>query len=133
MTTQAAAERYESEHVSEWQNKGWAFFNPKGKSELELPVIFGFNNGGSYGWMSAVLIAEDGTVLGGHCCTSEGYMPHDLGVLEGARPDRHERFREHYADGYRMEFVGFDAVKSNTKLMAAIAIADAKPKESESA
>lgn len=83
----------------------FAVFNPLGRASDELPVIYGFNNGGSPGWMHAMLLAEDGTYLGGHVCSSEGFMRWDLGILEGSRPDRHETFRQHYPDGYRMTFV----------------------------
>jgi hypothetical protein len=131
MTTPAAARLYEAQHQSEWGDRGWAVYNPLGKPLDELPTIFGFNNGGSEGWMSAVLIAEDGECLGGHLCSSEGYMPHDLGVLDGARPDRHETFREHYPDGYRMEFVGYADVRGHEKLMAAITIGNAKSASDE--
>ena len=92
----------------------------------ELPFIFGFKNGGRPGLMDARLIAEDGTELGGHCCSSECYMPADLGCLAGAQPDRHEGFQKHYPDGYRMEFVGLLYVRIHEKLMAAIAIANSK-------
>lgn len=77
------------------------------------------------------LVAEDGTLLGGHCCSSEAYMPHDLGVLEGARPDRHADFRKHYPDGYRMEFVGIASVDTHEKLIKAIEIANANAKEDD--
>ena len=96
-------------------------FNPHGKDEKELPVIYGFNNGGPEGWMHAQLIAEDGTTLGSHLCSSEGYMPHDLGIVAGSRPDRHEHFRKHYPDGYRMEFVCRVDVEFHEGLNAAIA------------
>lgn len=104
MTTPDAAAFYESQHIFEWSGKKCAVHNPHNKPLNELPVIWGFNNGGSPGFMHAALIAEDGTFLGSHLCSSEAYMPHDLGVLEGARSDRHETFRAHYPDGYRMEF-----------------------------
>lgn len=119
MTTQAAARLYEAQHLHEWEDRGWAVYNPNDRPIGELPVIYGFNNGGSYGWMSAQLIAEDGTGMGGHVCSSEGYMPHDLGIVEGARPDRHEGFREHYPDGYRMEFVSYPDVRDHEALALA--------------
>lgn len=103
----------------------WVVFNPHGRNVESLPVIYGFNNGGAPGWLIGCLIAEDGTMLGDHCCSSECYMPHDLGVVDGHRRDRHERFREHYPDGYRMEFVGYNAVRRNEKLLAAIALSNA--------
>lgn len=95
-----------------------AVFNPLNKPEAELPVIYGFNNGGGAGNYYACLMAEDGTGLGSHLCSSEGYMPGDLGCIEGSRPDRHEHFREHYPDGYRMEFVSGDP-REHAGLMAA--------------
>lgn len=106
--------------MSEIGMKKNAVFNPGGKAVDTLPVIYGFNNGGQHGWMDAVLLAEDGTYLGGHVCSHEGYMWGDLGIIEGCRPDRHETFRSHYPNGYRMEFVGYNHVKANAGLMAAI-------------
>ena len=93
------------------EGKGIAIFNPHGRPVAELPIIYGFNNGGSPGWYSGCLIAADGMGLGGHLCSAEAYMPHDLGILEGTRPDRHETFRAHYPDGYRMEFIPLEDVK----------------------
>ena len=82
-------------------------------------MIYGFNNGGEPGWYSGVLLAENGLALGGHVCSSEDYMPHDLGILEGTRPDRHDGFREVYPDGYRMEFVPERDVRTHAGLNAA--------------
>jgi hypothetical protein len=98
---------------------GNAVFNPHNKLLSDLPVIYGFNNGGSAGFLSAVLIAEDGTGLGGHCCSHEYYMPSDLGVRAGSRPDRHEGFQKHYPDGYRMEFVSHGKVLAHPALARA--------------
>lgn len=114
MTTPAAEKLYRAQHQHAMEGRGWAFYNPHNKPIEELPAIYGFNNGGSPGWYSACLLAEDGTGLGGHICSHEIYMEHDLGILEGSRPDRHETFREHYPDGYRMEFVPGDVVRSRS-------------------
>lgn len=119
MTTEAAAALYLAQHNLRIEGKGYAVFNPHDKSLDELPIIYGFNNGGSPGWYSAVLLAEDGTGLGGHLCSHEGYMRHDLGILEGTRPERHETFREHYPDGYRMDFVPQDHVLKHPGLKSA--------------
>lgn len=101
------------------EGRGYAIFNPHGKPVEELPFIIGFNNGGRPGWHEAVLLAADGTGLGGHICSSEGYMRHDLGILEGTRPDRHETFRKYYPDGYRMDFVGYANVLADERLKEA--------------
>jgi hypothetical protein len=55
-------------------------------------------------------------------------MEADLGVIEGWRMDRHEDYRKHYPDGYRMEFVGYADVRGHEKLMAAIKRGDEKDK-----
>lgn len=127
MTTAVAEALYLHDHKQKMAGKGYAVFNPHGRDVEALPVIYGFNNGGSPGWMSGVLLAQDGTCLGGHVCTSEGYMPSDLGVLEGTRPDRHEAFRNHYPDGFRMDFVGYPEVMTHPGLDAAVKLANAKP------
>jgi len=119
MTTAQAEALYLAQHNAAWGDRGWAVYNPHDKPLSDLPTIFGFNNGGGGGFLSAVLLAEDGTHLGGHGCSAEGYMPHDLGILAGARPDRHETFRAHYPDGYKMEFVGGAAVEAHAGLQLA--------------
>lgn len=108
-----------------------AIYNPKGVSEDQLPVIYGFANTNRPGWMEGVLLAQDGTPLGSHICSNEGYMLHDLGIVEGSRPDRHETFKQHYPDGYRMEFVGYDDVDAHVGLQKAFKAHDAMPSPKE--
>lgn len=120
MTTPTAAALYEAEHLHSVRDKGTAVFNPKNLPLDQLPAIYGFNNGGSPGWFSAILLAEDGKALGGHICSSEAYMPHDLGILEGSRPDRHEEFKRHYPDGYRMVFIPSKEITGHQGLEQAI-------------
>lgn len=130
MTTPAAAAFYLAEHLLKLEGRPYQFYNPENKPIESLPVIFGFNNGGSEDWWHAQLIAEDGTALGGHICSHEGYMRHDLGILEGTRPDRHEAFRQHYPDGYRMAFVPLSEVESCEALKRAFELnAAMKPEE----
>lgn len=131
MTTAAAARLYEAQHLHEMEGKGYAVFNPHNKPVSELPIIYGFNNGGSTDWWSAVAISEDGVQLGGHCCSSEGYMPHDLGILEGTRKDRHENdYQKHYPDGYRMDFVSYADAKTHPGLQKAFEASNARKEES---
>lgn len=100
-------------------NERYKVYNPKNKLVEELPIIYGFNNGGGGGLMMAQLIAEDGTELGGHACSSEGFMLRDLGILKGTRDDRHETFKKHCPDGYRMDFVSYDEVDEHEALQKA--------------
>lgn len=129
MTTPQAEAQYLSQHLREWNGAPYAVYNPQNKPVEELPTIYGFNNGGSPGWYSGCLIAEDGTGFGGHVCSHEGYMRHDLGVIEGSRSDRHEAFRQHYPDGYRMDFVPASEVMNHPGLEAAYQRNQAKAKE----
>ena len=119
MTTKAAEAYYLEQHESSMHGKQYAVYNPLNKQLNELPIIYGFNNGGSSGWWEAVLLAEDGTHLGGHICSDEGYMLHDLGILEGTRQDRHEMFKAHYPDGYRMDFVSFKNASTHEGVLKA--------------
>ncbi len=131
MTTPVAEALYLTQHMLKWNGNDYAIFNPHDQPLHMLPMIYGFNNGGSRGWYYAQLIAEDGTPLGGHICSDEGYMRHDLGIIEGSRPDRHEDFKKHYPDGYRMDFVGWDDVPRHEKLNEAFKRHDEKyPPES---
>lgn len=109
----------------------YAVFNPHNAPVESLPFIYGFNNGGRPGFFHAMLIAEDGNVLGGHLCSHEGYMLGDLGILDGSRPDRHEHFRAHYPSGYRMTFVSHRDVKNHAGLQAAFAKNAALPDTGE--
>jgi hypothetical protein len=109
-----------------------AVYNPKNAEVGSLPVIYGFNKGGGWGPndLEGALLAEDGTYLGGHICSSEVFMPGDLGILEGSRPDRHKTFRNHYPDGYRMEFVRGTDVANHAGLQRAFdSNSAAAPKE----
>jgi len=132
MTT-AAENLYKAQHLHEMEGKKWAVYNPKNKERIDLPIIYGFNNGGSSGFYSAVLLAEDGTELGGHACSHECYMENDLGILEGSREDRHEGFRKHYPDGYQMAFIIKDNVNNHKGLDAAYQKNQIKDKRKEEA
>lgn len=133
MTTQARANLYLAQHLVEWEGKGYAIHNPHDKPIEELPVIYGFNNGGPSDWLDGALLAEDGEYLGGHICSHEWYMPADLGVMSGSRPDRHEHFRAHYPNGYRMDFVPHAAAVDHAGLAAAIKNNMAKREENKAA
>ena len=124
MTTEAAAKQYLADHLATVQGKPVAVYNPANKPLSELPKIYGFNNGDSAMWYHAVLLVEDGHGLGGHICGHEGCMPHDLGILEGSRPDRHADFQKHYPDGYVMAFVPFDDVRTHDGLQRAFKLND---------
>jgi len=127
MTTPEAAAQYLRQHQAEWAGRPVAIYNPDDADPASLPVIYGFINSVSApGWFSAASIAEDGTVLGGHVCSAEGYAPHDLGVIEGSRPDRHtEQYQRHYPKGYRMEWVPSSEIEAHEGLQKAIGLCNA--------
>ncbi len=121
MTTPKAAALYLAQHEYALEGRPVAIHNPRGLPVGDLPVIYGLVNGGSPGWLSALAIAEDGTSLAGHICSAEGYVPADLGVLDGTSPDKHAVYRAHYPDGYRMEFVARADIDGHAGLQAVIA------------
>lgn len=121
MTTEAAERMYQAQHLKDMEGRNRAVYNPNNKPLEELPTIYGFNNGGSAGCYQALSVSDDGHFLGSHICSHECYMPNDLGILEGAREDRHlESYQKHYPDGYKMEFVGYSYVNSHECLLAAL-------------
>lgn len=122
MTTSAAEAQYLAAHMSEWFGKPYAVYNPFEQPVSDLPVIYGFNNGGNGFMYNGELISEDGYNLGSHTCSDEFYMYSDLGILEGSRPDRHEEFKKYYPEGYRMDFVKYNNVKNHEGLKDAMDI-----------
>ena len=132
MTTPAAANLYLAQHLHALEEKGYAIYNPNNLPIGNLPTIYGFNNGGSAGWLSAVAIAEDGTCLGGHCCSHEGYMRHDLGIFEGTRTDRHtDQYQPHYPNGYKMDFIPYEEVRTHEGLNKALKLNKEKQHDAE--
>lgn len=68
-----------------------------------MEKIYCFNNGGSVGLLSAIAIAEDGHVLAGHCCSSEYFMQHDLGITSTWK---HDGYDKHYGAGnWELEWI----------------------------
>jgi hypothetical protein len=95
------------------------------------PKIFAFSNVVGGGDGIAYAIAEDGTVLGSHWCSNEFYVPGDLGVTPGSRPDRHETYAKHYPDGYEMEFVKAADVRGHAGLKRAFELNQAQGEAAE--
>jgi hypothetical protein len=87
----------------------------------KIYVFSGMRNGGDG---VCYAMAEDGTVLGSHWCSHEGWAKHDLGVLEGSRPDRHETYAKHYPAGYEMEFVPACEIAGHPGLQRALQLND---------
>ena len=93
---------------------------------MTKPKIYAFSNVKGGGEGVALAMAEDGTCLGSHFCSHEGFVSHDLGVTEGSRPDRHKTYAEHYPDGYEMEFVPSSSIESHEQLQEAFRLNSAK-------
>lgn len=96
-----------------------------------MPKIYCFSNVVGGGDGIAYAIAEDGVILGSHWCSHEGYVPGDLGVTPGSRPDRHETYKKHYPDGYEMEFVSSDEVDTHEGLQEAIRLNNLSSEEDD--
>ncbi len=129
MTTPEHEQLYEAQHIAKMKDKGYVTHNPHNKPVHQLPVIYGFNNGGQPRWMHACLIAEDGTPLGDWVCSSEAFMSNDLGIIEGSSSHWRETFHRHYPDGYRTEFVGIEEVPNHEGLNTALQLMKEKKNE----
>lgn len=81
------------------------------------PKIFVFVNGGQPGLLDVVAIAEDGCYLAGHACSSEYYIPWDMG-FKGTH--QHSKYDAHYPNGWELEFV--KKPKKHEGLMKAYAL-----------
>jgi len=118
MTTPAAAALYLAQHNAQLEGLQPVVFNPQNVAVEGLPAIYAFSNVRD-GDGVAYAMAADGTVLGSHWCSADGYVPHDLAVLAGCREDRHETYRAHYPNGYRMEHVPLRDVRTHAGLREA--------------
>lgn len=97
-----------------------AVWNPSEVPEEDLPTIYGFSQGGQYASMECVVISADGHVLYNCLSTVEDYMPADVGMTPNSAKYIHERiYKEHYPDGYKMEFVWSADVSSHAGLQEA--------------
>lgn len=93
--------------------------------------IYCFQNVVGGGEGVAYAMADDGEVLGTHFCSSEFYVPQDLGVREGCRLDRHETYAKHFPNGYEMEFVRAKDVETHLGLKEAFRLNQLLSEESE--
>ena len=83
--------------------------------------IYCFINGGSYGMLNVLALAEDGYCLAGHISSNEYWASHDIGINSDWK---HNLYDKHYPDGYElvwlddpMSNVGFkEAAKRNEEL-----------------
>jgi len=75
--------------------------------QRRLPIIYVFcNNKGCTGggdWHNMIGIAEDGTGLAGHVCSSHGWAYHDMGIEENGW--KRDIYAKHYPSGFVVEYV----------------------------
>lgn len=86
---------------------------------MSKPRIFCFSDVIFGGLGMAFAMAEDGTILGSNICSDESLVPKYMGALEGSTSLRHSVYKEHYPDGYEMEFVPAKNAHEHTAFMAA--------------
>lgn len=80
------------------------------------PTIFVFCNGCAPQWHSIVALAEDGTGLTGHVCSSHGFIGHDMGFTSNWKRDHYDK---HYPDGWELEYVEVHDIDSHARLQRA--------------
>ena len=87
---------------------------------MDKPKVYVFSGVKDGGEGACFALAEDGTLLGSHFCTHEGFAKQDLGMVEGIREDRREDYAKHYPDGYTMEFVAAKDYEAHEELNKAM-------------
>lgn len=123
MTTPQAAANYLQQHLDATKHLKVVVYNPNNVDEENLPVIYGFNNGGNERLIQVVALAEDGTGLDSHYCSNEQYLVSDLEIVGDSESSNHIKYyRSHYPQGYRMEYVPYDSIKTHDKLQKAISL-----------
>lgn len=93
--------------------------------------IYCFSNVVGGGDGSAYAMGDDGVVLGSHWCSHEFYVPNDLGVTKGSRADRHITYKEHFPNGYEMEFVRASDIDMHEGLQEAFKLNKLQPTQEE--
>jgi hypothetical protein len=80
------------------------------------PKIFIFCNCCSHEWHNATALAEDGNFLADHICSDHGFIPGDMGVTSDWK---HDRYTEHYPDGFELVLVEKSDIKTHPGITAA--------------
>lgn len=87
-------------------------------AKKQLPKIFVWCNGCSPQWHNASAITEDGFGIGGHVCSSHGFIAHDMGVdKDGWKRDIYAKY---YPDGFEVEYVDKEEIRNHPGLTAAL-------------
>lgn len=92
-----------------------------------MKKLFGFVTTKYGNDVGGCVMCEDGTALGSHLSSSEGFLQGDL-QHEG----RHEAFDKHCPDGWEFEYVPLKNYKDHKGLAAALALNKIQGEENES-
>ena len=82
------------------------------------PKIYVLCNSCAPQWHAAMAMAEDGTCLAAHVCSSHGFIPHDMGIDEDGW--KRDLYAKHYPGGFEVEWV--EKPREHAGLMAAYAL-----------
>ena len=81
------------------------------------PVIYCYAQPSGFGHDVIVYaLAEDGECLASHMSSCELWAQHDIGINSDWK---HDAYRAHYPDGYRLEWVDTDKLESHGGFKAA--------------
>jgi hypothetical protein len=80
-----------------------------------IPKIYVFCNNCSHEWHAMLAMAEDGTVLAEHVCSSHGWASHDMGIHPNGW--KRELYAAHYPEGFEVLWV--EDPRNDTGLQAA--------------
>ena len=79
-----------------------------------------------------VAIAEDGHAIAEHWSSSHGWQMRDMGTMD--RNWQHDKYNEHYPDGWTVEYIELDDVATHEGLQVALVLnKDLKAADAEEA
>ncbi len=91
---------------------------------MSTPKIYAYCLPAGHPWgerdVIGYAIAEDGVCLATHLSSSAGFSRHDMGIAPSEW--QHEHYREHYPDGYELEWINTADLDSHAGFQAAYAL-----------
>lgn len=86
-------------------------YNPNGVNVESLPVLYGVHTANVAGDVVGDVITSDGQAITRHISSNKYHLLHDLGMTKSGLSSTYAKmFSEVYPEGYRTEFVEFEAV-----------------------
>lgn len=83
-----------------------------------MKKIFCFLNGANaLGVQVCAITEEDGELIASHCCSSEYYAKHDIGIESDWK---HEKYKDKYPEGYELIWIDVKEKELPSEFLTAV-------------